>query len=283
MDLGQGDAQACRLAREVATDLVGVQVGLGEEVADAGQRQVPAVAGGAQELLQHRELDRRVGLLVHEVEPAVERGDVRRPGLGEHLVDRHVGVHPGRDLAEDLHQRVLAERDRGVGLLAREQRRVRLEVEVVARQAVEGELATVGAGRRCGERAQPQRHRLPVVERVVDEGVAERRVVPLADQRVRQALLRLRVEGQRELVELALLAPLGAVGHLGEVDRDPQPGRGVRELTDTAYAGQRPLATLPAEPAGLADPRRQVVRPALVTHCSTPEPVGSVSRSHRKP
>ena len=53
-----GQAEPLGLAGEVAADLVGVQVGLGEQVAHAGQREVPAVAGGAQELLEHRELDR---------------------------------------------------------------------------------------------------------------------------------------------------------------------------------------------------------------------------------
>ena len=59
--LGQGDAEPCRLTGEVAADLVGVEVGLGEEVADAGQGQVPAVGGGAEELLEHRELDGHAG------------------------------------------------------------------------------------------------------------------------------------------------------------------------------------------------------------------------------
>ena len=74
------------LAREVAADLVGVQVGLGEQVAHAGQREVPAVARGPQELLEHRELDRvgvGVGVGAGQLEPAVEGGDVVAALLGE--------------------------------------------------------------------------------------------------------------------------------------------------------------------------------------------------------
>ena len=56
--LGQRLAQPGGLGGEVAADLVGVEVGLGEQVAHAGQRGVPAVGGGAQELLEHRQLQR---------------------------------------------------------------------------------------------------------------------------------------------------------------------------------------------------------------------------------
>ena len=279
--LGQRDAEPRGLAGEVAADLVGVQVGLGEQVAHAGQRQVPAVARGAEELLEHRELDGRVGVVVDEVEPPVERGDVRRPGLGEDLVDRDVGVDPRGHLAEDLHQRVLAERDRRVGLLAGEERRVGLDVEVVARQPVEHEVAAhVGRRRRRdavpGERRQPQGHRLAVVQRVVDVRVPELVVVPLADERVGDPLLRLGVERQRQLVEVG--GPV-VVRHLGELDRDAQAVGGVGQLADAAHARQRPVAPLAAEPAGLADPAGQVV----VHDPSTPAVVGSVSLSQRKP
>ena len=52
-----GHAEPVRLAGEVAADLVGVQVGLGVQVADADLGQLPAVGGGAEELLQHRQVD----------------------------------------------------------------------------------------------------------------------------------------------------------------------------------------------------------------------------------
>ena len=62
--LAQRLAEPGGLAGEVAAGLVGVQVGLGEEVAGAGEREVPAVAGGAQELLEHRELHGRAAAVV---------------------------------------------------------------------------------------------------------------------------------------------------------------------------------------------------------------------------
>ena len=56
--LGGRRAEPCRLAGEVAADLVGVQVGLGEEVAHAGLGQLPAVGGVAQEHLRDRQARR---------------------------------------------------------------------------------------------------------------------------------------------------------------------------------------------------------------------------------
>ena len=57
--LGQRLAEPGRLGGEVAAHLVGVEVGLGEQVAHAGQRGVPAIGGGPQELLEHRQLQGR--------------------------------------------------------------------------------------------------------------------------------------------------------------------------------------------------------------------------------
>ncbi len=56
--LAQRLAEPGRLAGEVAAGVVGVHLRVGEQRADAGQRQVPAVGGRAQELLQHRQLQR---------------------------------------------------------------------------------------------------------------------------------------------------------------------------------------------------------------------------------
>ena len=55
---------------------------------------VPAVAGGPQELLEHRQLEGSGGRSpLGDLEPAVEVGDVVGPGLGQHPVHRDVGVH----------------------------------------------------------------------------------------------------------------------------------------------------------------------------------------------
>ena len=99
-----------------------------------------------------RSLGRALGGDRRGLQPPVERGDVVGAGPGQHLVDRDVGVGARGDLAEHLHQRVLAERHRGVGLLAAEERRVRLEVELVALEAVERQRPL---GRRVREGAQP--------------------------------------------------------------------------------------------------------------------------------
>ncbi len=78
--LGRGLARAgTPRPGEVAADLVGVQVALGEQVAHAGQRQLPAVGGRAQELLQHRQAARACSPVVGRptsLDPAEQRGDV---------------------------------------------------------------------------------------------------------------------------------------------------------------------------------------------------------------
>ena len=123
-----------------------------------------------------------------DLDPAVERGDVLAAGPGQRLVDLDVGVLARGHLAEDLHQRVLAEGDRGVRLLAGEQRRVGVGVELVAGQPVE---AYAGRGRPArvpcgGEGPETEPHRRAVVDGVV--GVHELAVaaVPPADERVRR-------------------------------------------------------------------------------------------------
>ena len=103
--LGQRLAEARGLAGEVAPHLVGVQVGLGEQVADAGQGERPsrrwpcAGTAGASPA-------GAVAVGLDGLEPAVEVGDVVGPGLGEHLVDRDVGVaRPGVTLRNTFSRR----------------------------------------------------------------------------------------------------------------------------------------------------------------------------------
>ena len=158
-----------------------------------------------------------------------------------------------------------------------------LEVEVVPGEPVEHQLTAhvVVAGGvdavRC-ERREPQGHRLAVVESVVDDRVAVVVVVPLADEGVREAVLRLGVEGERELVVVRRAV---VVGDLGEVDDHVEAVGCVGQLAHAAYAGQGPPATLAAEPAGLVDPAAEVV--VGRGHPSTPETLLSVRRSQRKP
>ena len=168
----------------------------------------------------------------------------------EHLVDRHVGIDPWGDLAEDLHQRVLAEGDRGVRLLSGEQRGVCIGVELVARHPVEGQVVSghlaVGGG---GKGLEPQRHRVPVVERVV--GVARAAVaVDDLDQGMGEPVLWSGVDGERDLVELGLA---GGIRDLGQVDHDRELGRRSRHGADAAQRAELPLAALAAEPAGAVD------------------------------
>ena len=96
VDLAQCLAEPGGLAGEVAADLVGVQVGLGEEVADARRARGPSrrwrcagTAGASRAASWCRAV---VGVRVDPVEPAVERGDVVGAGPGQHVVDLDVGV-----------------------------------------------------------------------------------------------------------------------------------------------------------------------------------------------
>ena len=74
-------------------------------------------------------------------------------GLGERGEDLDVGVDARRDPAEQLHQAVLAEGDRGVALLAGEERRPGLEVELRLAHLVELELLAA-----CRRRRTPCSH-----------------------------------------------------------------------------------------------------------------------------
>ena len=159
-------------------------------------------------------------------------------------MDLDVGVRAGRDPAEDLQQGLLAERDRGVGLLTGERRGLRGRVERLAREPVEGERA-VG---REGERPEVRRHRLAVVHGVVGVGPADLGVLPPADEGVVEPVLGVGVERQRHLVDLDVAV---GVGHLGQVDDDARVLLG--DHPEPAYVGHLAAAALAAEPAGALD------------------------------
>ncbi len=236
-------------------------------------------------------------------------------GERERVVDLDVGIASRRHLAEHLHQAVLAEADRGVALLAGEQRSGRLQVQVVAGHPVEdGGLV----GSRVRERSQPLGNGVPVGQRVVDErrrgpaagvgggacGVARAAGGVLAgpDERVLQPLLALGVVGQWHLVEL--LGGLAGAGFLvadrHQLDADARvvlaAGRRGVEPAEPAYVGDGELAALAAEPAcpadelleradgGAGEPVGQGVVGAAVSgiaHQDVPPAVSSTGRGRR--
>ncbi len=251
VDLRGGHPEPLRLAGEVTADLVGVQVGLREQVADARQRELPAVARGAEELLQHRELERL--LVVAGLQPAEQRGDVLALALGQCAVDDHVGVASRRDLAEDLHQRVVAECHRGVALLPGEQRRVGVGVEVVTGQPDEPEIADVRRPARgvAGtlEGCEPARGGLAVVHGVVRVHDAEVLVVPRAHVCVGQPLLLVGVVGKRHLV-LVGAARRVVVRECHQLDADLRARvRLGGQHPEAAHVDHTEVAALAAEPA----------------------------------
>jgi hypothetical protein len=165
-------------------------------------------------------------------------------------VDLDVGVGPRRHAAEDLEQRLLAERHRGVGLLAGERARERLGVDRVTGEPVERDRAAV----RVGERAEVGRHRLTVVHRVVGVGPAGLGVLPPADERMVEPVLGLGVEGQRQLV---LLDDAVVVGQLAQVDDHARTG--LVDHSEPAYVGHPETASLAAEPACHLDEVRDLL------------------------
>ena len=112
MDLGGRRAEPGRLGREVAADLVGVQVCLGVEVADAGDRELPAVGGGAEEVAEHPEVAAArlaVGVRPFRLQPPEQPRDIAAVVAGERLVHLDVGIAAVVDPSEHLQQYVFAE------------------------------------------------------------------------------------------------------------------------------------------------------------------------------
>ena len=88
--LRRGNAETLGLAGEVATGLVGMQVGFGHQVPDARLGQLPAIGCRGHELLEHRQA-RRLAVDVgrHAAEQA---GDVPGTEFGQRPVHLDVGV-----------------------------------------------------------------------------------------------------------------------------------------------------------------------------------------------
>ena len=244
---------------------------------------VPAVGGGAQELLQHRQLERRPSLAVGPRASRRACATWSEPASVSTSWIAMSGLTPGCDLAEHLEERVLAEGDRGVGLLAGEQRRVRVQVEVVAGQPVELEVA-----RRLGsvEGAQPARHRLAVVQRVV--GVhepAELGVLPPADERVVEALLAARRSrragpGRARSSPSSYVSVTSSIEARAGVPVSTQPRRRAPVTSN--------VAALAAEPAGARDEALEVVEGQVSVGVTAPSPPrrggrAGTSRSRSRP
>ena len=93
--LGGGHAEPVRLGREVTADLVGVQVGLGEEGPARWRARGPSRRSRCAGTAGARQLQRLVGPVRRSLEPAVERGDVLAVRARERVVDLDVGVAAG--------------------------------------------------------------------------------------------------------------------------------------------------------------------------------------------
>ncbi len=276
--LAQCDSEPGRLAGEVAADLVGVEVGLGEQVAHAGERQLPAVARRAEELLQHRQLQHLSLDQGVRLQPAEERRDVVGAGPGQHVVHGDVRVAAGGDLAEHLQQAVLAEGHRRVRLLAGEQAGVGRQVEVVAREPFEAQRSGL---RWPVERLEEVGHREPVVHRVVGVDRPEVRVVGHPDQRVLEDVDGAGVAGQRHLVVLG--PTLGVVvHHRDQLEHEGRPlrGRALRaERPEPPGAGDGEGPPLATEPAGAGEVGGEVRRHAGASWLVDCSWAGRVSRN----
>ena len=172
------------------------------------------------------------------VDPAVERSDVAAPGPGQRLVDLDVGVAARGQPAEHLHQAVLAERDRGVALLAGERLRVRRRGRGRARRSCGGTRHAGEVGVACVEGLQPLLHRLTVVHGVVVELRSSR----LADEGVADPFLRLGVRRERQLVEVGAAVVVG--------DRRARCVVSSSVSEHLADVGDLEVPALAAEPAG---------------------------------
>jgi hypothetical protein len=172
-------------------------------------------------------------------------------------------VDAGCHAPEHLHQRGLAEDDRGVALLAAEQRRARVEVELGRSDGREADRVGVEPG---PEPLQVDRRRRMVVQGVVAPHVAELVVDEPPDEGVLERLLLLGVVRRRHLVDVGA----GAVGvrQLGELDGDPGAlvgGPVGRSEEDPAGGGHLEGPPLAAEPARGLDVAGEVLLHAHTT------------------
>ena len=134
--------------------------------ADLLQRELPAAGGLREEALGDAQRGRERAALV--LIPALQRGDMRESLTGEETQHLQLGVDPGLQPAKHLEHRLVAEHDRGVGLLDAHRAGRRIEVQRAAVLGLgEADAPLAGVDRRLGvDVAQQLAHQLGVGHRV---------------------------------------------------------------------------------------------------------------------
>ena len=256
-------AQPVGLAGEVAADLVGVEVTLGEQVARAGRGHVPALGAVRGELGHHAQ---RTGLGTCSIPGglvrAEQRRDVRVTGPGQHPVQLDVGVDARGEATEHLEHRPVLEDDAGVALLDPRHARNSGRRQVGARFLLEAQSAD--GGRRIDQGQQLLR-RIGIVERIAGHPFAVGSVDGSDGGEVAVLVDRLGAPAQQHLVPLC--AAVG-VGHVEQHQFDAvgQRGDGGRSRGDQ-FSAAPGIPALADDPVG----ERQIVDGH---HCSPPS-VGS--------
>ena len=196
--------------------------------------------------------------------------DVRSAQPAQSRLHLDVGVDPGLQPAEELHDRRVAEDHRGVRLLAGQH-----EARLVDRDALGRGVAREAHGARPGaavvrgrlDPGQPGRRDVLVVQRVVHPANAVALDVDRSQQDVLEMTDRFGAGDQRQLIGLRL-GHLGvAVGDLCRPERDLRYGQ---QLGQPGHLHVE-LAALAGEPAlGGQEPRHQFANAVLGTHRPPP-------------
>src|SRR5690606_8867611 len=168
---GVGGVRRGAPGRERVPPLAGGREGLGEPVADAGERELPPVGRGAQELREQRQRDGLVTAAAHgsgaglQLDPSVHGGDVGAALAGEREVDLQVGGDAGGQPPEQLADVAVAVDERGVALLGADGRRLQVRADAGDGRAVELQRPDDRLARQVRQQREGQ---LRVVRRVVD-------------------------------------------------------------------------------------------------------------------
>jgi hypothetical protein len=241
---GDRVAEPVRLGGEVTADLVGVQVALGHQVADAGGGHPPAVGGVGQELREHAERGRFLVGLLDGLDPAERGGDVLAADLVQCAVDFQVGADAGLQPAEELEDVLVAVDQRGVGLLRADRPAAQGGVDL--RLGQRGEAQTLDGGVLADQLQQPAGEVRVVQPRVEGEAVGH------GDQPVHEVIGQVGPDPDHQLVALRT-----AGAALVDVDYDVQQLRVTRDqfraaghphgLHRPGLAGEPPLVRQPVD------------------------------------